>query len=184
MLKLTFAVLLLSYLPQMASAQADKKDEKVFQTKMDVFSSKTGTIITFIDTKLPDMKSSFTTVETRIRKILSGGDFKYFYQIIKQGQYGSKTASIEYSDLVEVNKAIQTLKEEATKDIAMNPDYLETKFVTADGFQVGYYVEKGKISWYITLEKYGSDNTIFIKQSESIETAFRDAQKKIEDLKK
>ena len=110
MLKLTFAVLLLSYLPQMASAQADKKDEKVFQTKMDVFSSKTGTIIKFIDTKLPDMKSSFTTVETRIRKILSGGDLKYFYQIIKQGQYGSKTASIEYSDLVEVNKAIQTLK--------------------------------------------------------------------------
>jgi hypothetical protein len=184
MLKLIIAVLFLFYLPQIATAQADKKNEKVFQTKMDVFSSRTGTIVKFIDTKLPDIKSSFTSAETRIRKIFSGGDFKYFYQIIKQGQYTSSTASIEYSDLVEVNKAIQTLKVEANKDIAMNPDYLETKFVTSDGFQVGYYVEKGRISWYITLEKYGSDNTIFIKQSDNIESAFRDAQHKIEDLKK
>jgi len=66
----------------------------------------------------------------------------------------------------------------------LNPDYLETKFVTADGFQVGYYVEKGKISWYLILEKYGSDNSVFVNQSDGIEIAFRDAQKKIEELKK
>lgn len=35
-----------------------------------------------------------------------------------------------------------TLKAEVEKDIAANPDYLENKFVTVDGFQVGYYVSK------------------------------------------
>ena len=64
---------------------------------------------------------------------------------IKSGQYSTNTASIEYSDLLEVIKALKTLQSEEPKDVASNPDYLENKFITVDGFQVGYFVDKVKV---------------------------------------
>ena len=115
---------------------------------------------------------------------MSGTESLYFYQIEKKGQYSNTTASIEYSDLLEVIKALKTLKQEVEKDMAANPDYLENKFITVDGFQIGYYVEKGKSNWYIKLEKYGSDSTLFIKDGVTVESAFDEAKAKIEELKK
>lgn len=67
-------------------------------------------------------------------------------------------------------------------DIQSNPDYLENKFITEDGFQIGYYVSKGKASWYIKLERYGS-STVFVKNAEALISAFKNAQSKIEELK-
>ena len=61
---------------------------------------------------------------------------------------------------------------------------MENKLVTVDGFQVGYYVSKGKASWYIKLEKFGSHITLFIDNGDTIETAFTDAKSKIDELKK
>ena len=122
--------------------------------------------------------------ETRIRKINSGSLFSYFFQIEKQGKYNNSTASIEQSDLLEVIKAISSLKMEVEKDILTNSDYLENKFTTVDGFKIGYMINKGKVTWFLQLEKYGSDNTIFIENLETIEKAFEEAKSKIEELKK
>lgn len=167
------------------NAQDAKKEAETVKTKMDVFASKTGTIIKFTDYKLPGLKSTYGSLsETRIRKINSGLVATYFFQIEKEGKYSSSTASIEYSDLLEVIKALQTLKMESEKDVASNPDYLENKFVTVDGFQVGYYVTQGKSSWYLKLDKYSSDNTLFIDNVDAIEIAFNGAKAKIDELKK
>ena len=165
-------------------AQDVKKEAEIVKTKMDMFSSKTGTITKFTDTKLPNLKTSFGGAETKIRKIINGASSAYFYQITKEGKYSNSTASIEYNDLLEVLKALKALQPEVEKDIAANPDYLENKFVTVDGFQVGYYVSGGKASWYVKLEKYGSDNTLFIDNGATIERAFTDAKNKIDELKK
>ncbi|GAB6008860.1 hypothetical protein [Dysgonomonas reticulitermitis] len=164
-------------------AQDAKKEVETIKTKMDAFSSKTGTITKFIDTKLPDLKTTYSSPETRIRKISNTNTSAYFYQIEKEGKYSNITASIEYSDLLEVIKALSVLKVEESKDIASNPDYLENKFVTVDGFQIGYFVNNGKSTWYIKLEKYGSDNTVFINDVNVVETAFTEAKNKIEKLK-
>jgi hypothetical protein len=161
-----------------------KKTVPAIETKMDRFTSKTGTFSKFIDSKLPVLKISYGSAETRIRKLISGTEAIYFYQIEKSGQYNSTTASIEYTDLLEVIKALNALKTEADKDIALNPDYLENKFITVDGFQVGYFIDKGKSTWYVKLEKYGSENTLFIKDEMTLEAAFNDAKAKIEELKK
>lgn len=163
--------------------QDAKKDVEARKTKMDMFSSKTGTITKFIDTKLPNLKTSFGATETRIRKIGSGTTAAFFYQIEKEGKYNNSKASIEYADLIEVIKALKALKDEVEKDTNSNPDYLENKFLTVDGFEIGYYVSKGKSTWYIKLEKYGSDNTLFIDNSDNIETAFAEAKNKIDELK-
>jgi hypothetical protein len=65
-----------------------------------------------------------------------------------------------------------------------NPDYLENKFVTSDGFSLGCYVSKGELVWYAVLEKYSSDCTIFLKNVETIVNTLNNAKNKIELLKK
>jgi len=166
-------------------SQDVKKEAETVKTKMDAFASKTGIITKFTDTKLAGLKTIYGDLaETRIRKVNSGSMTTYFYQIEKEGKYSNSTASIEYTDLLEVIKALATLKAEVEKDIAANPDYLENKFVTVDGFQVGYYVSKGKSRWYLKLEKFGSDNTLFIDNLETIAAAFDEAKVKIDEQKK
>jgi len=182
-LKLVIVITLI-FTIKISSAQEAKKPQQSFETKMDRFTSKTGAFSKFIDTKLPALKISFGSAETRIRKLVTGSDAFYFYQIERPGQYATSTASIEYSDLLEVIKALSILKVDVEKDIATNPDYLENKFVTVDGFQVGYFLEKGKSTWYLKLEKYGTENTVFLKDELIIETAFVDAKAKIESLRK
>jgi len=161
-----------------------KKEAENIKTKMDVFASKTGSITKFVDTKLPNLKATYGSAQTRIRKITNGTTSAFFYQIEKEGKYSSNTASIEYSDLTEILKALKVLKTDVANDVSANPDYMENKFVTVDGFQVGYFISGGKASWYIKLEKYGSDNTLFIDNGDTIETAFTDAKNKIDELKK
>ena len=51
-------------------AQDAKKEAEIVKTKMDMFSSKTGTITKFIDTKLPILKTTYAGAETKIRKII------------------------------------------------------------------------------------------------------------------
>lgn len=164
--------------------QEIKKDADRIETKMDAFVSKRGAMLKFEDFSLPPLKLYMgQTAATRVRKVSSGSEAGFFFQIEKQGQYDSKVASIEYSDLIDLLAAISVLKEHNVEDVARNPDYLENKFVTADGFQIGYYVNDGKSKWYLTLERYGSDNSIFINDVSTIETVFLNGKAKIEELK-
>jgi len=172
-------VLLFSLIATIVFAQ----DVKEAATKMDQFSSKTGSILKFIDTNLPNLKLTYGVADVKIRKIISAGETGFFLQISKEGKYGTKTASIAYEDLIEVIKALKTLKVESSADLTLNPDYLENRFITDDGFQLGYYVSKGKLNWYLTLERYGSGNSIFLKNVESIEVLLNSAKSKIEELK-
>lgn len=176
---LSFVILL----SNLCISQNAKNDNIKQETKMEAFASKTGVITKFTDIKLGMLKSSYANAETRIRKLSSGSVINYFYQIEKPSKYGNSTASIEYSDLLEVIKALKILKMEAKTDVNSNPDYLENKFITDDGFQLGYYVSKGKVVWYIKLEKYGSDKTLYMKYLDKIESNFIEAKNKIEELK-
>ncbi len=166
------------------NAQAVKKDAEAPQTKMDRFTSKTGAFSKFTDSKLPNLKCSYGTPETRIRKVTTDTESVYFYQIEKNAQYSNSTASIAYEDLLEVIKAVKVLQTEVDKDAASNPNYLENKFVTVDGFQIGYYISKEKPKWYIKLEKFGTDNTLFVDEATTLTKTFDDAKTKIEELKK
>lgn len=152
-------------------------------SKMEAFASKTGVIIKFVDYSLPNLKLRYGTAEAKIRKLISGNEIQLFYQISKKGEYDTKTASIAYEDLVEMIKALKTLENDAITDKTNTSDYLENKFVTDDGFNLGYYVSNNKIVWYLVLEKYGSGNTIFMKDVSDIKSAFDIAKQKIEELK-
>ena len=161
----------------------NKAEENKKSSKMEQFASQTGSIIKFLDYSLPNLKSMYGVAETKVRKIIAGESVAYFFQISKEGKYDTKKASIAYEDLLEVIKAISVLKTDSEIDILVVADYLENKFVTDDGFQIGYYVSDSKITWYIVLEKYGSGNTVFLKNLSEIEESFLNAKQKIDDLK-
>jgi hypothetical protein len=166
-------------------SQTNRKESEEIKTKIDEFTSRTGVILKFTDFNLGILKDKYNSLsETRIRKIESGTIISYFYQITLKGKYSNSTASIEYNDLLELIKALEFMKNSELKDIESNPEYLENKFMTEDGFQVGYYVRNGKSFWYLQLEKYGSDKTLFIENAEIIYTAFNEAKNKIESFKK
>jgi hypothetical protein len=161
----------------------DSKDVKAVNTKMDSFVSKTGQILKFVDYSLPNLKIKLGIAETKVRKVISGGETKYFYSVSYKGQYDTKSAYIADEDLTEVIKAVSSLKSEAITD-AGSQDYIENKFVTVDEFQVGYYVSDGKVVWFMVLEKYGSGNTIFINDISLLESAFDSGKQKLEELKR
>ena len=167
-------------LPLATFAQEDAKKQ---MTKFEEFTSKTGSIIKFVDVSLPRLGLSYGSLETGIRTIKSNNN-AYFYRLEKAETSSSiaKIAMIEYSDLVEINKALTKLATEVEADVASNPDYLENKFRTVDGFEVGYYVSKGEANWYLKLERYSS-STVFVKNQTLVIDAFKNAQAKIEELK-
>jgi len=181
MKKIVLISLLLSFLLITIHAQ----DVKDADTKMEQFSSKTGSIVKFMDFKLPNLKHSHNSaIHVNIRIIISDSLTGHFLQISKRGDYGT-TASIAYEDLIEVIKALKTLKQESNEDLILNPDYLENVFVTDDGFEIGYFItiSKKKVGWFLKLTNYGSNNKLYFKDVESIETFLNSAQSKIEELK-
>ena len=178
--KITFLMLLSLHF---AFAQGKTNESQPTETKLEAFASKTGAITKFIDFKIPSLKLFLGEVaETRVRKVIVGDELKYFYLIEKESKNANTTASIEYSDLLEVIKALAILKNEAAADQVSKPDYLENKFVTSDGFQLGYYITEGAGKWYMKFDQNGSDNTVFINDVQTIESSLNAAKNKIEEM--
>jgi len=175
--------LLLLALPICMFGQVDNKAKQM--TKFEEFSSATGKIVKFQDYSLPNISGGFmNSLVTGIRTIMGGSSNAYFFRIEdpQTSRSASHIAMIEYSDLVEINRALDKLCASVDADVAANPDYLENKFRTVDGFEVGYYISKGKASWFMKLERYTS-STVFVKNQETLVEAFKNAQAKIEELK-
>lgn len=80
MLILIFGIL---FLNTNGFSQEIKTDAKTFETKMDQFTSRTGVITKFIDTNLPNLKTSYGLAQTRIRKLNNGGDARFFIRFQK-----------------------------------------------------------------------------------------------------
>lgn len=154
-------------------------------TKFEAFTSNTGKIIKFYDVKMPKIATFLGgKLDASIRVVQKGTDKMYFYRIEKAETTSSnaRIAMIEYSDLVEINKAIATLINEQSVDESAGRDYLENKFISEDGFQVGYYISGSSTRWYVKLERYSS-STVFFSDKEAVVTAFSGAQAKIEEMK-
>ena len=176
-------ILLLALMMPFASFAQNEPEKQL--TKFEQFSSKTGRISKFVDVNMPKIPLSFMgSLQTGIRILMGENSNSYFYRIeeAETSRSVAHIAMIEYSDLVEINKALAILVNEVDADCAANPDYLENKFISEDGFQIGYYVNKGNASWYLKLERYGN-STVFIKNAEALTSAFPAAQQNIEELK-
>ena len=172
-------LLLVVTLPLISLGQNDV-EKKI--TKYEQFTSKTGRISKFIDVKMPSIPFTlFGSVPTKIRTVIGEQSNFYFY-IVEEKTPGGVVAIIEYSDLVEINKALTKLVSEVEADCTANHDYLENRFITEDGLQIGYSVSKGNASWYLKNDGL-LNNTIYVKNAEVLTSNFASAQKKIEEMK-
>ena len=123
-------------MPVVSNAQNDAAKKL---TKFELITSKTGRIFKFVDVRMPSIPESFLgSLSTSIRTAMGEQFNSYFYRIEEPETNRSVAhiAMIEYSDLVEINKALAKLVAEADTDCSANPDYLENRFVTNDGFEI------------------------------------------------
>jgi hypothetical protein len=148
-------------------------------TSYDQFVSQSGKIIRFQDYKLPPLKGSLFLYTTRIRVLKAGEKTTYYYQIIIKGKYSDVTGSIEENDLIEMAKALESLQISYIQDKKGSADYLENKYITNDGVQLGYYISGKDYAWYFDLDKNKSDSTAFFNDGEVISSAIKYALEKI-----
>ena len=149
-------------------------------SKMDRFVSNSGQIIMLENYNLADLPGYSEKVKVVVRKATVGKDESYYLLLSKEDKYGNKTAAIAEEDLVEVGLALTSLIQKSQLQ-ETSADYLENKFTTEDGFQIGY--AKGKsITWFITLEKYGK-STILFDGFDELTMTLELAMEKIEELK-
>lgn len=178
-------VILMLMALMMSLTAFSKSGEAKQMTKFEEFSSKTGSIIKFVDYKLPNLPKKWTgALETGIRVIKASQEDKYFYRLVEheRGSSLSYIAMIEYSDLVEINKALERLTSEVESDAATKPYYLENKFSTEDGFVVGYCVDKGSVHWFLKLE-YSESSFVAVSNQDVLVESFKNAQIVIEGFK-
>lgn len=151
------------------------------QTKYEMFVSRSGCIKKFVEEKKENCEISFNSyLKGRIRTVYGEAENTYFF-ILEKEKIGGSIAYIEFSDLVEINKAIKKLSSEVKEDCELKPEYLENFFTSVDGFKIGYYVEKSKATWLIRLEFRGPSYEV--KNIEDITNYLSNAQKILEGLK-
>ena len=173
-------VLLLALLLLPALAFGQQKDA----TKIDKISSKKGVTIKFIDYKLPVVESRFFPLKLTVKVFEAGDERQLFYEVYVNAAdiKDAHVAWIAEEDLSDMINALQGLKQSAIKDVQSNPDYLENRFVTEDGFSVGYYVSQGQPSWFLSFGKIGSGESVFFDDVTTIEDLFKQAKDKMDSL--
>ena len=167
-------------LPIFVTAQNEASPK---QTKYEEFVSKTGYILKFVDKNMKNCLLDLgSTVKCKIRTVYGEGKNRYYFVLEKGKNLGAETTSafIEYSDLVEINKAYTRLLNEEKGDCNLSPDYLQNMFTSEDGFKIGYYVEKSKAYWKVKLG-YGGDY-YSVKPPENLAECLRTAQREIEAI--
>ena len=164
-------------------------------TKIEQLTGGYGKIIKLIDIDMGSFISEegFSSVPYRInvREVRLEADTlrRFFFRITMEDKIRKISASVEYYDLLELIEIMSIFKKEAENDILLTKqkkisDYekvIETKFVTVDGFEFGYYLANKKPKWFMTLENWGIDKTLYFNSSMSIETMLIGAKTIIEN---
>jgi len=159
------------------------EDDKNLETKHANKTLITAGAVKIENFKLPSINLDGGGIcEARLEKMTTDNGVSYFYQITNSLNFTGYIASIEYNDLMRIIRAIPILKSQSEKDVLNNPEYLENKYVTTDGFQFGYFIKDSKCKWFIRLESIGANNILLLKDVNATENAFIVALNKREQI--
>lgn len=176
--KCLLLVMMLFPMFMMAQNEGNKKP-----TKYEEFESKTGSITKYIEKSMNNcIIDKATPLKVKIRTVY-GEEKNLYFLILEKNKTiitDHSTAFIEYSDLVEINKALAKLLNEVDGDCELKPEYLQNIFTSEDGLKIGYYVEKSKATWKVKLE-YGAEYLTITKIKEFADYLIN-AQKEIETI--
>lgn len=141
------------------------------------------TFLKFTDYNLENLNYS-TSAE--LRRVESKADIVYYLRINVINNSLSYTASFNEVEIHNIINAIQQFKQEifSDKEKVKTAQYIENKYITSDGYRIGYFVKKdGKSKWFIDVSNYSDYGTEFFNEVLPIETAFKQAVKKIITVK-
>lgn len=176
-------ILLLLGLSLGVCAQEEQVDGKKITTKYEEFISQSGTFVKFIDNKMPTNVELYNDgISGNVRTFWGQTRNHYYLILTKKDLSGSYDAMIEYSDLIELNKAFARLLGEVDDDVKLKTEYnyLENKYVTNDQFKLGYYIEKRKAKWFV---KFAPNIPLLrITYQKEFCKFLNDAQEKIEQI--
>lgn len=173
--------LMLLILPMNINAQ--KVGEKRITTKYEEFISQSGTFVKFTDIVLPQTNLNYTDDISGLVRTFWGQTRNHYYVILTKSNYPvTYRAMIEYSDLLELNKAFARLLSEVDEDVNLRTeyDYLKNKYVTNDNFKLGYYIEKKKAKWFVKFDP--KTDTFKISYQEDLYKLLKKAQDRIEKI--
>lgn len=180
-MRLLFIISMTMVLSSFSYAQTDSDKTSSY----DQLTDRTGEIVKFIDfnqVKLPLLPATYANTE--VRKVIVDDATNYFYRIVYRDIKGDAwSTSISYKDLKEVITAFEHLVKSSVTDLTIPGDYLENKYRSEDGFEIGYYIKEKKISWFIELHRHVLDRTVFIKDVNKLKEALDFALFTINNLK-
>lgn len=182
MKKILFVIAFL--IPVFTFAQGTEKGEK---TTFEKFTSSIGSIVKFVDYKMPILTSDYEKAQITVRKVINDNSSQCFLKIeFKSYNNRDYSAFIAYEDVVELAKALEQLQTLAENDGTGDANYLENKFRTKDKLYLGYYIDKNKKgdkepTWFISLEGYSSSN-LYFKSAEPLLNTFKEAINKIQEI--
>ena len=87
------------------------------------------------------------SVKSKIRKVTTNNNTKYFYDINIGKMYGS----IQYENLENLIKGLQKLKTQSELDKNNNVDGVKNMVMTPTGFVIGYFMIKGKVKRFFSI---------------------------------
>ncbi len=156
------------------------------KSKFQSLVSQTGSLCRFRDYNFPTIQKSQSTglvlAIPSIRVAEVSNSVLYFFHLeMASGSYNTYSSTIEYSAFKEMYRAFTTLKESAEKEDIDNIDYLENHYSTEDGFKIGYYVSQKAITWFLRLDRFSSESSLYL-EVEEIENLFANAQQKFNEL--
>ena len=137
-------------------------------------------LVRVVEYEQPSIQTKFGEyIQTKINEVMTDTTI-YFYEIVKNDHLN---AMIDYKELTVINKYIPELVSNAEEDLLKNYKSIEFKYITKTGLQIGYYIKRTKISWFIQFG-HSKDEIIYIKNKDAFIDAFVNAQKTIEELMK
>ncbi|MBO0933645.1 hypothetical protein [Fibrella aquatilis] len=184
----TFTLLLFTFCLNAAFCQqAENPDNE--KSSLERFLSRNGEMILLTDYKLPNMNLGLSGVaEAKIRRASIATETKFYYALSKERQFSSMNWFIEYSDLLEIIKAVAVLKSGFADAVKGEAFYKENRFATKDGVRVGYFIEDGKAKWFITADRnintpiFKLAGTVLFNEVALLEKTLFEGRHKIEEL--
>ena len=156
MKKIILLIVVVFHALNICAQTSESSDEK---SKYELFTSAYGAQIKFRDYKVDGIKSGWVGfgLASTVRIVWSDAGTGYFAKLEVTNSTQSPTAFVEEGDLVNIIAAVQKMQTEIDADLAENPDYFENKYVTPDGFTIGYWIDssnkKSPLQWFYRLER-------------------------------
>lgn len=153
-------------------------DQKSPPTNFDEFISKHGGFVQIEDFPLTRMILELSYGETRVRKVTAGGQTRLYYQVTS-GQYNGSVAAEDFPALMD---AYAKLKAQAQDEKKNTREYFENKWVDQGGLEIGYLVERKKLTWFMKPHRFGA-RTLFLKDPSTMESSLTEGMATIQKLK-